>query len=375
MILSIFFMGSHKVLADENEHLYVKNVQISDVEKKELKDYVNSNFGSSLAGLLFFENDLTDTAQYVLGNEFSIFSDDSLEGESFYFPVFFEGKIKYIYSVIKTNEHGYSGSIAKFFADELEAFRKCNENEVITLYANSYSIYAETKNNVELLYASPIIPSSEISEESLTSDKETEVVDIHGINSFDIVDNSSEIFSRKRQRSIVQTASNYALINWKITETQGSEEPWCAAYVAAAILNNKVDSRPTKAVDILNYTFPKLTPAQRWKSSVSQDQIVKYGKYRGVNPIRVDGTLYHSTVESNLRKGNAIYLGTSGYGQVNKSRHAFALHGWINYGSNRIYEVWNPWYNQTMIIQANTYPMTISVPGGGFVWDVTIYNW
>jgi hypothetical protein len=37
MILSIFFMGSHKVLADENEHLYVKNVQISDVEKKGIK--------------------------------------------------------------------------------------------------------------------------------------------------------------------------------------------------------------------------------------------------------------------------------------------------------------------------------------------------
>lgn len=124
IILSIFFMGSHKVLAAENEHLYVKNVQISNEDKKELKDYVNSNFGSSLAGLLFFENDLTDTSQYVLGNEFSIFSADNLEAESFYFPVFFEGKIKYIYSVTKTTEQGYSGSIAKFFADELESFRK-----------------------------------------------------------------------------------------------------------------------------------------------------------------------------------------------------------------------------------------------------------
>ncbi|MFD1902926.1 hypothetical protein GQR36_27605 [Enterococcus termitis] len=45
----------------------------------------------------------------------------------------------------------------------------------------------------------------------------------------------------------------------------------------------------------------------------------------------MESTVNHSVIESNLRKGNALYIGGIGYGsQTSKSRHAFALYGWVD---------------------------------------------
>ncbi|MGK4109918.1 hypothetical protein AB0X59_12670, partial [Enterococcus cecorum] len=88
-------------------------------------------------------------------------------------------------------------------------------------------------------------------------------------------------------------------------------------------------------------------------------------------------TLFDSrfkTLQQN-RKGNAIYMGTAGYGNYSNSRHALALFGWVNQGGYQTYYVWNPWYNYPTVISANAGPVTIPVPGGGFSWDNTITNW
>lgn len=109
--------------------------------------------------------------------------------------------------------------------------------------------------------------------------------------------------------------------------------------------------------------------------SLNQDQIIKYANYCGVYPKKVARILNLSEVQTQLRKGNAIYMGTAGYGNYSNSRHALALFGWVNQGGYQTYYVWNPWYNYPTVISANAGPVTIPVPGGGFTWDNTITNW
>lgn len=108
------------------------------------------------------------------------------------------------------------------------------------------------------------------------------------------------------------------MINWQISETQ-TDLPGCAAYVASSILSNKLQPRTTRAVDILNYCYPKQTVKQREAQSVSPDQLIKYTNSRGTYPIFTEDVVTHNIVENNLRKGNGLYVGGVGYGDSKKT--------------------------------------------------------
>ncbi|MFD2308686.1 C47 family peptidase [Enterococcus termitis] len=308
----------------------------------------------------------------------------------FRFTVYLNKKLEFLYSVRKNELGEYVSSVSRFLVNEINIAIDSANGESISFFVKEDDIFYKINDTIEKIFEAPrdefsskqsdtIELTVEDANNALQSTEST-IEEKNIYNQTDFVKQTNITKGSKLTRSSVSTAKNYAMINWRINETQG-DVPWCAAFVTAAILSNKVDARATRAVDIVSYSFPKLTPKQREQNGVSPNQILAYANYRKTYPKLVESTVNHSVIESNLRKGNALYIGGIGYGsQTSKSRHAFALYGWVDNENPsggkpyRVYYVWNPWWNYPMTVQGNTLPMTIPVPGGGYTWYRTIYN-
>lgn len=375
MLLGLFvgIVNFDAVEASSNEELLVKTSKIP----QEIDEFAKKDFGNLLSATLFLEGANTKTSEYELGSSFAMFDGENVENSTIFFPIFLNQRVEFLYSVRNDIVTGYTSSVSRFLIKEINDILEEVNGEPVSFHVKDSDIYFKLNDKIKKIYSAPKENTDENqnSDDIIVEENDLEIKNVSEHIDYDIQPNLEKA---KVTRSTVSTASNYAMINWSIRETQ-STFPWCAAYVTAAILNNKVDSRPTLARDILNYTFPKFSVAQKEATGVNQDQLLNYGRARGTNPIRTGSMLSHATVERELRKGNAIYMGTEGYSHSNsklhKSRHAFALYGWVNSDKIRTYYLWNPWWNYPMVVQANNYPITIPVPEGVYIWDSSIYNW
>ncbi|MGG5343734.1 C47 family peptidase [Enterococcus sp. AZ192] len=355
----------------------------------EVDQFAKNDFGLALTSILFLESNNTNASDYSLGSAFSMFDGEKTEKGTVYYPVYLDEKLEFLYSVRKNELGEYVSSVTRFLVNEMNIAIDSANGEPISFFVKEDDIFYRVNDTIEKIFEAPRdeFSSKKSDTTELTIEDANEVLQSTENNieeknvseQTDFVEQANISKGSKLTRSSVSTAKNYAMINWKINETQ-SDLPWCAGYVTAAILSNKVDARPTRAVDIANYSFPKLTAKQRENQGISPENVLAYANYRKTYPKWVENTVSHSVVESNLRKGNALYIGGIGYGDSNKSRHAFALYGWVdsenpNGGKPyRVYYIWNPWWNYPMTVQGNTLPMTIPVPGGGYTWYRTIYN-
>lgn len=351
--------------------------------------FAKNDFGLALTSMLFLESNSIDASNYSLGSAFSMFDGENSEEGTIYYPVYLNGKIEFLYSVRKNEAGSYVSSVSRFLVNEINEVIDSAKGEPILFFVKEEDIFYNFNDVIKKIYEAPTDEFSNIKSEvtELTNEEineeikltESNIEDVHISDKIDFVEQPNIQTKSKLTRSSVSIAKNYAMINWRINETQ-TDLPWCAGYVTAAILSNKVDARQARAVDVVNYSYPKLTAKQREKEGVSPAQVIAYANYRKTYPKLVESTVSHSIVESNLRKGNALYMGGIGYGDSNKSRHAFALYGWVDHENPnggkpyRVYYLWNPWWNYPMTVQANTLPMTIPVPGGGYTWYRTIYN-
>ncbi|HFQ0417688.1 TPA: C47 family peptidase, partial [Enterococcus faecium] len=363
LMIGIFSIGITNTYASENSNF---NINSQPIEEQAI-NFAKTDFEHSITSILLMENNTETDINYTLGSPFKMLDGENTANSSIFFPVFSDADntIKYVYTVKKNTNGEYSGSISQFLAKELQNLVDSNITDT-TLFFQDNSIYYSDNGQIKLLWKSPL------STEKNGVSSLTEKNDLISVN----IKNKIKNFSKKqnfpavKRVKSVSSGDNFIMINWRIAETQTSF-PWCAAYVEAAILCNKTDVRATSARAIMHYTYPNLNNSQIESKSLNQDQIIKYANYCGVYPKKIARILNLSEVQTQLRKGNAIYMGTAGYGNYSNSRHALALFGWVNQGGYQTYYVWNPWYNYPTVISANAGPVTIPVPGGGFTWDNT----
>ena len=370
LMIGIFSIGVCNTYASENSNF---NINSQPIEEQAI-NFAKTDFEHSIISILLMENNTETDINYALGSPFKIL--DREDGEntansSIFFPVFSDADntIKYVYIVKKNTNGEYSGSISQFLARELQNLVNSNVTDT-TLFFQDNSIYYSDNGQIKPLWKSPL--STEKNGVSSFTEKNN-LISVNIKNKIKNFSKKQNFPAIKRVKS-VSSGDNFIMINWRIAETQTSF-PWCAAYVEAAILCNKTDVRATSARAIMHYTYPNLSSSQIESKSLNQDQIINYANYLGVYPKKVARILYLSEVQAQLRKGNAIYMGAAGYGNYANKRHALALFGWVNQGGYQTYYVWNPWYTYPTVISANTGPVTIPVPGGGFTWDNTITNW
>lgn len=345
----------------------------SEVPENSAVVFATSDFNYSLNATLFLEKSTKQPQEYQLGSPFTIINNDNKENETVSFPVIYQGKIEYVYSVIKNPNGEYTSSCSRFLADELQTLQDSGITET-TLFTKESNIYYEKDDQLVMLYEAPNhLESVEISQEDTEAVNDNTLTPVL-IEQETEVEKEKTLGTPKESRSGVSYGTNYAMINWTIKENQ-TDQQWCAAFVTAGILNNKNSPKPSNAKSIMKYFNPSLNDTSLKQVGLSREQAVKYGKSKGCNPYIVNGMVDKNEIHNQVRRGNAIYAGGFGIQGQSKTRHAFALYGWVQQGDVRTLYLWNPWYNHPMVVNGNTAPIIFPTPSGGYVWDVSITNW
>lgn len=348
-----------------NDSTYIATEVVND----DIKDYANGNFYNILNATLTFEkNEENVISDFELGEPFLLLDKDS-NLESYYFPVKNAGEIVYTYVLSKDENSNIFGQMSKFLAEELQKISEENVTDVnnpITLFSEKGDIYYSLKNERTLIYESPG------KTKSLTNDVTDEDITNFSENVIDIAENedySIPIMSRAN----VSSDANHVMIDFKITETQG-DQPWCAAYVAAAALRNKKNPIGVSAYGMMKMTFPKLSDKQLFDTAISREQIKSFANKNGSYPTITNGPLSKGQVRQQLKNSSAVYAGGPGTGAYKGGRHAWDIYGWVTYGPGiDVYYAWNPWNSYPVTMDANS--NTLNVPGGSFKWDVSMSGW
>lgn len=373
-LLSIcFFMGADIALADDNNTLAIKTNVITD----DYKVYAENNLAFYLKGILIAENIETNLNNYELGTPFSLNNSNNTK-DTVIFPIIKDGSIVYTF-ILKKENNQFVVKMSKMLVNELNDLQKNNSSANIALVsADNGDIYYEENGNINLLWKNPESISDNIktdSNEKLNSKlraNDSEYNDIFEKNTFDInVDPNVKKNSENKMGRSITTDQTGTQINWKITETQGSES-WCAAYAAAMILNNKNDARPTKVSDLVKWG--KKSKTQGFYNS----EIIKYAKTRGVNPVEIPRPTTWNETLTQIKKSNAVY--GSWECKPKKTIHAIDIIGTFSentlMGRRNGYIIWNPWRTYPEIVDAETKQIQyIADSEYTFTWINSITNW
>lgn len=358
--------------AQEGE-LLINSSHISE----NILEFAESNYFSILDMHLILEQNNYDTIQesvkaidYKLGTPFTMV-ENSVDTVNTYFPIINNNnEIKYIYTVTKMDTGELTGSISEFMADELESIKESNSDAPITIYSSNKDVYVESNDKVEVLVESGFIDESEPLQiaslnEILEPVEVTEEIEVPFYKK-----NTGAMNSRA-----VSSDKTHVAIMWKQKEIQGATS-WCAAVTLNNILYNKNTPIYSSAAGIITYTYPNLSNSERIDWGMNNTQVVNYARSKGLSPKISNAPISKAEIKNQLKNGNGIFMNMAGtyYGNP-KARHAMAITGWAQQPNNsEFFWISNPWWNYTITTQANTYPIVVTVPGGYYSWDSTVYN-
>lgn len=212
--------------ADVGSDIIVKTESIS----AQVDQYAKDDFGLALTSMLFLENNNTNSSNYILGSAFSMFDGEDTEDGTVYYPVYLSGKIEFLYSVRKNEVGGYSSSVSRFLVNEINRAIDSSDGSSISFFVKEDDIFYVIDNTITKIFEAPVDEFS--SNESGSTDLKIEEVNetlqsIEGnLEEKNILDKTdyneqSNISKSPNMRSSVSTAKNYAMIDWRINETQG----------------------------------------------------------------------------------------------------------------------------------------------------------
>lgn len=376
-IVGIFFigmlLGGGNVYAESNE-LTVKTEPVSN----EMVDYAKKNVAFYLKGLLLSNGNAEDINSYSVTAPFSLVDSHS-SNKLTLFPVVKDGQIQYIL-YLKKEADSYVAKLSKTLVDELnELVTSDSAKGIVLISGENGNVYYERGGELTLLWETPDPENTKMFRYSPTPQIDTSKLELQEVSleqRLDYETHGEAITEQTRGKgpSLRSTVidKNGTRINWTITEIQG-REPWCAAYAAAMILNNKNDARPTRVIDMAQWGG--VGPNGKF----SDELLIRYANSRGVYPRRYSHT---TTWEENLtqfRKSNAVY-GTWQSQARPTYWHALDFIGTYSeeYMGQKMkgYIIWNPWYNYTEIVDAS--PSQIKYVANSidtYVWKNTVTNW
>lgn len=272
--------------------------------------------------------------------------------EASYIPLLCDSTILALVSISK-DHNGLGWSVSRDFGPELHLLSgKTTMSSPANLYSNHGNIFA-TVNNDEI----QLTDYPELEESRVDSPRGNIAI---AVNEFSYKSgytlNTASFTSRAG-------SSSYLALDRK--EQQGQQQ-WCSAFAGAQILRYRGKGSIT-AEQIMRYFYPKSKNLAN--ESISNDQLIKFANSKKSYPKRVSRALSDSEVKAQINSLRPIYMGTKGGGDYKKGRHALVLRGY----NDTTYSVWNPWNGYYSSISKSS--KTLTVAGGSFVWDVSIYNW
>lgn len=361
MLVVMLTFTSTSVFAQENGRL-------SESEDKTCGLFVISNqVDNSLLQYAYIEKQnvsfaLEDVLQDELDRQCTISYGTAFNlNEIAYIPVLINNEIVALLAITETDGE-YGWTLSKDFSNGLNSIASFTSAEVpAVLYTSSGNVYADISGNITQLTFNPEI------EEDIDSNliqnlsgKLGVVVNLYSISEQDIAVDSEMLESR---------AATSKTLDLDLAETQ-SDQSWCSAFAGAQILRY-IGKGSIYAEDIMKYFYPKESANALKEKSISNSQLIEYANEKGSKPTRVSKTLSLDSVKKQIDSGKPVYLGCEGRDTYKKARHALVLRGYDT--KNSTYSVWNPWNAQ--YVSMSTSSKSISVSGGKFVWDVTIYQW
>lgn len=360
VVFSIVFGGfPHSAKAagmNDSASLYVYTEPFPNL----MLEFVSENVGKYIAGMCENPN-MSDFTGYTIGNPFSIYNS---EIELYYFPIYYNGLLKYTFRVFYLDGK-YDGVLSSALVDELKGLSRRSAAELPALFAAwNNSLYLLEGSSSTIVYREAGFSENKmgnISAENFITNS-TLVTNCQTICS-NVTNSSVQINNKLRSEYYPEAAFVYL----NLVETQDSR-PWCVAFCGAAVLSY-LKNQTYYAEDIMRSIYPLETSAQRETHGLSLDLYVNYCNTLGYYPYNVSNSLSFGQVQDQIydRDQPIMAYMSAGSGFV---PHEIVIRGYIS-GQN-LYSIWNPHFSYYETISASDAYITLD--GTVYRWYGTVYN-
>ena len=337
--------------ADDTSGIYIATLPVPE----EAISYAQTSVGGMI-------QDLYDMENVTVGQPFTV------EGhftDLYYFLIFSKEELVGYYRVCETDD-GYTG----IFSENSELINGFKNIEALTDSSSPASIIVGDYEDIYAVINGNVICILEDYAGNTTELANGEVAACSEGCDYQIVDAAEGIELAAAASAV--SSNTYKYLNIEVKETQGSE-PWCAAYVTAAICRYVTGKSSITASTIMKYFYPNLDSSELKEKSLSRSKVIAYGESLGLSPKLKDGRLTWSKVKSEINNDRPIYFAFENLSDSSSS-HAMVCLGYHTNSGNHFYLVWNPWGTSFERVYTSTYIYTTSC-GDQYKYYKTIYNW
>lgn len=238
---------------------------------------------------------------------------------TFYYPVYINGVIEYVYQVYDDGNGVYLSTFGKTYVDEIKKYAANNKEKAGLWVLDEGNEYLLAEGSVTKITSSPLaVDKRFVSTISDYTDNNY---------SFSVVDVTEKI----EYTDYPKSRSTYWDRQISYVETQGNNS-WCAAYVTAAAIREISSVSSMRAKTIMGY-YGKSTTDACSPSMITEycnKYNIRFTMFYGVPPV--------SAILSIIEKWNLVY---GGYNLESGGKHAMLIHGVDGDKTH----VWNPWNN------------------------------
>lgn len=233
---------------------------------------------------------------------------------SFYYPLYVNDNIEYVYRIYDDGTGTYQGIFGKTYAEEVKEYASKSKEGAGLWTADNDNELLLTENSSQTIAKSKF-------EQKANGYNLSDYEKKRSLN-FVTADVTDTIEFTKRPQPRVYWDRSISYV-----EKQGNH-PWCAAYVAAAAIREMANGG-VRAKSLMDYFGAGQNDA------CSPAMIRQYSAVYGINFSMYNGVTSASKILSVIEKWNLVYGGYSS----NIGNHALLIHG---IDGNKVH-VWNPW--------------------------------
>lgn len=350
-------MGSLVTFAEENSGCYVVTEQTSDV----IMNYAKDEFSKFLYEHLFNNGISAEGKQFALGSPINL-QETGSTNHIYDFPVMCNDEIFAILTIYDDNGEYFTQFEQNLMADKLDELQsQSSQSNPIVLVSDGDGLFAVLNGNAVSLL--PDINDNCFDETLLlnTLADDGVVVDVK-----DVLAVADEMGIMTLETSNPSPLSVTSVPQTDDGTFNGTQKPWCAAAVTAAIINYKKGTSLT-AKDVI---IEALGSAK--DEGITRAQVVDVGKNHDLSPESGD-PLSYSSVQTQINEYHPIFMQMQRTENGNKYYHALAL---IGYSSTK-YTVINPWYSSSLTIDKKDSGSSVTYVKGTrtYKWYKSVYNW
>lgn len=245
------------------------------------------------------------------------------DADVYYFPVLYNGSIKYLFRVYPDG-NSYSAVISAFLADELNRLApRTSTNHPLYLNLEDSKIVATIDGDKHILFEYPELTESSIISNGAASEQSLSVVDARSVAEITL--------------NLQLTRDVFKYISLDITEKQG-DNSWCTAYCLATIIRTQTTAY-TSALGLMTIALginPNPSSPLPWATD-SGVKITNISNQYGLSPTVLTTTVSNEVLIQELNNDRPCIVAL----QSTAEPHSVVLRGYSSYGT---WGIWNPWF-------------------------------